>query len=103
MLKKTPVVTDDREVESTSTCVKSFGLVESRLDAAFTMGLDARWQYMAIYIYNWKSVGSTTLFGCCVYMRFGCRQSMFRGLIFTIVLTLRSDWGLVTKTLQTST
>ena len=29
----------------TSTSVKSFGLVESRLDVAFTMGLDARWQY----------------------------------------------------------
>ena len=34
----------------TSTCVKSFGLVESRLDAAFTMGSDARWQYIYIYI-----------------------------------------------------
>ena len=48
---------------NTSTCVKSSGLVESRLDAAFRMGLDARWQY------NWRSVWSTTLFGCCVYMQ----------------------------------
>ena len=47
----------------TSTCVKSSGLVESRLDDAFTMGLDARLQY------NWKSVWSTKLFGCCVYMQ----------------------------------
>ena len=45
--------------------VKSSGLVESRLDAAFTMGLDARWQY------NRKSIRSTILFGCCVYTRPG--------------------------------
>ena len=42
-------------VHVTSTCVKSSGLKESRLDAAFTLGLDARWQY------NWKSVRSTTV------------------------------------------
>ena len=35
------------EAGATSTCVKSSGLVESRLDAAFTMGLDAS---------SWKSV-----------------------------------------------
>ena len=54
----------------TSTCVKSSGLVETRLDAAFTLGLDARWQY------NWKSVRPTTSFGCCVYMRFRCKMSI---------------------------
>ena len=45
-----------RVVEILGTCVQSFGLVESRLDAAFTLGIDARWQY------NWKSIRSTTLF-----------------------------------------
>ena len=53
----------------TSTCVKSFGLVESRLDVAFPLGLDARWQY------NWKSIRSTTLFGCCVSIGVRCKMS----------------------------
>ena len=53
----------------TSTCVKSSGLVESRLDVAFPLGLDARWQY------NWKSIRSTTLFGCCVSIGVGCKMS----------------------------
>ena len=48
---------------ATSTCVKSSGLVESRLDVAFPLGLDARWQY------NWKSIRSTTFVGSCVSMQ----------------------------------
>ena len=54
---------------STSTCVKSSGLVESRLGVAFPLGLDARWQY------NWKSIRSTTLFGCCVSIGVRCKMS----------------------------
>ena len=29
-------------IEATSICVKSFGLIENRLDFAFIMGIDAR-------------------------------------------------------------
>ena len=57
------------ETRTTSTCVKSSGLVESRLDVAFPLGLDARWQY------NWKSIMSTTLFGCCVSIGVRCKMS----------------------------
>ena len=80
-----------KTIDPTSTCVKSSGLVESRLDVAFPLGLDARWQY------NWKSIRSTTLFGCCVSIGVRCKMSP------SAFLTLRSDWGSVAKTLQTST
>ena len=57
------------ELFPTSACVKSSGLAESRLDVAFPLGLDARWQY------NWKSIRSTTLFGCCVSIGVRCKMS----------------------------
>ena len=76
---------------STSTCVKSSGLVESRLDAAFPLGLHATWQY------NWKSIRSTTLFGCCVSIGVRCKMSpSLEDKLWSVSSTPLGTWGVST-------